>query len=69
MVSQVSSLMKIVKNVEDEAARGVKSLESTIQSIEEDMRVTHYNLDPHFLAKLYVTCRAKIDLMAPPMEC
>lgn len=39
MVSQVSSLMKTVKNVEDEAARGVKSLESTIQSIEEDMRV------------------------------
>ena len=31
--------MKTVKNVEDEAARGVQSLESTIDSIESELKV------------------------------
>ena len=40
MVGKVSSLMKTVKNVEDEAARGVQSLEATIDSIESELRVS-----------------------------
>lgn len=39
MVGQVSSLLKTVKNVEDEAARGVQSLERTIDNIEADLKV------------------------------
>ena len=35
MVSKVSSLLKTVKNVEDEAGRGVRSLENTIDAIED----------------------------------
>ena len=38
MVARVSSLLKTVKNVEDEAGRGVRSLENTIDSIDADVR-------------------------------
>ena len=34
MVSKVSPLFKTVKNVEDEASKGVQSLENTIDAIE-----------------------------------
>jgi len=37
MVAKVSSLLKTVKNVEDEAGRGVRSLENTIDSIEANI--------------------------------
>ncbi len=37
MVTKVSSLLKTVKNVEDEAGRGVRSLENTIDSIDADL--------------------------------
>ena len=37
MVAKVSSLLKTVKNVEDEAGRGVKSLEDTIDSINANL--------------------------------
>lgn len=37
MVAKVSSLLKTVKNVEEEAGRGVRSLENTIDSIEADI--------------------------------
>ena len=37
MVSKVSSLLKTVRNVEDEAGRGVKSLENTIDSIDNEL--------------------------------
>ena len=39
MVGEVSRLLKTVKNVESEAARGVQSLEKTIDSIESDLVV------------------------------
>ena len=34
MVSKVSSLLKTVKNVEDESSKGIQSLENTIDAIE-----------------------------------
>ena len=37
MVARVSTMLKTVKNVEDEAGRGVRSLENTIDSIEADL--------------------------------
>ena len=37
MVAKVSSLLKTVKNVEEEAGRGVRSLENSIDSIEADI--------------------------------
>lgn len=37
MVAKVSGLLKTVKNVEDEAGRGVRSLENTIDSIDADL--------------------------------
>ena len=40
MVSSVSSLLKIVRNVEDEAGRGVKTLENAIEAIKEELRVS-----------------------------
>ena len=39
MVTQVGSLLKTVKNVEDEAARGIHSLESSIDGIELELKV------------------------------
>ena len=36
----MSSLLKIVKNVEDEAGKGVKSLENAIAAIKEELRVS-----------------------------
>ena len=38
MVAKVSSLLKTVKNVEAEAGRGVRSLENTIDHIEDDLK-------------------------------
>lgn len=38
MVAKVSSLLKTVKNVEDEASKGVQSLENTIDAIEAALK-------------------------------
>lgn len=38
MVAKVSSLLKTVKNVEDEASKGVQSLENTIEAIDAGIR-------------------------------
>lgn len=38
MVSKVSAMLKTVKNVEDEAGRGVRSLENTIDSVDADLK-------------------------------
>ena len=40
MVTNVTSLLKTVKTVEDEAARGTQALESSIEAIGQEMRVT-----------------------------
>ena len=53
MVGQVSSLMKTVKNVEDEAARGVQSLEATIDNIESDLKVCVYKHNVHVHVHVY----------------
>lgn len=43
MVAKVSSLLKTVKNVEDQASKGVQSLENTIDAIEAGIQ--GYNSD------------------------
>lgn len=62
MVGKVSSLMKTVRNVEDEAARGVQSLEATIDSIENELRVNIPHINVHVYV-LFHTCmyRKKIE--------
>lgn len=39
MVTNVTSLLKTVKTVEDEAARGTRALESTIEAIGQEIKV------------------------------
>ena len=39
MVTNVTSLLKTVKTVEDEAARGTRALESSIEAIGQELRV------------------------------
>lgn len=46
MVAKVSSLLKTVKNVEDEAGRGVRSLENTIDSIDADLQAYDSDAPP-----------------------
>jgi len=41
MVTNVTSLLKTVKTVEDEAARGTQALESSIEAIGQEMRVLY----------------------------
>ena len=40
MVTNVTSLLKTVKTVEDEAARGTQALESSIEAIGQELRVS-----------------------------
>lgn len=40
MVTNVTSLLKTVKTVEDEAVRGTRALESTIEAISQEIKVT-----------------------------
>ena len=44
MVTNVTSLLKTVKAVEDEHARGTRALESTIEAIAQEIRVTNISL-------------------------
>lgn len=39
MVTNVTSLLKTVKTVEDEAARGTRALEASIEAISQELRV------------------------------
>jgi len=39
-VTNVTSLLKTVKTVEDEAARGTQALESSIEAISQEMKVS-----------------------------
>ena len=47
MVTNVTSLLKTVKAVEDEHTRGTRALESTIEAISQEIRVT-------FCTKFYI---------------
>lgn len=40
MVTNVTSLLKTVKAVEDEHTRGTRALESTVEAIGQEMRVS-----------------------------
>ena len=42
MVTNVTSLLKTVKSVEDEHSRGTRALESTIEAIGQEIRVCTY---------------------------
>ena len=42
MVTNVKSLLETVKTVEDEAARGTRALESSIDAISHEMRVSRF---------------------------
>lgn len=42
MVTNVTSLLKTVKSVENEHTRGTRALESTIEAIGQEIRVTIY---------------------------
>lgn len=53
MVTNVTSLLKTVKTVEDEHTKGTSALESTIEAIAQEMRVKHIILSPY---------KTKIDL-------
>lgn len=41
MVTNVTSLLKTVKSVEDEHSRGTRALESTIEAIAQEIRVSY----------------------------
>lgn len=41
MVTNVTSLLKTVKAVEDEATRGTRALEATIEFIRQELTVRH----------------------------
>lgn len=41
MVTNVTSLLKTVKTVEDEAERGTRALESTIEALRQEIKVSH----------------------------
>lgn len=49
MVTNVTSLLKTVKAVEDEATRGTRALEATIECIKQELTVTFLVLilSPH----------------------
>lgn len=40
MVTNVTSLLKTVKTVEDEASRGTQALEGTIEAINQEIKVS-----------------------------
>ena len=67
MVSQVSSLLKTVKNVEEESGRVVKSLENTIDSIEASLqdydspRKPTGSAGPEDLIRSTKVCRVRVQ--------
>ena len=50
MVAKVGSLLQTVKNIEDEASRGVRSLENTIDNIDADLAEFSSSNPPKFTA-------------------
>lgn len=46
MVTNVTSLLKTVKAVEDEATRGTRALEATIEYIKQELTVSTQQLPP-----------------------
>jgi len=52
VVTNVTSLLKTVKTVEDEAARGTLALESSIEAISQEMKVWYSLNNSHCCHKL-----------------
>ena len=51
VVTNVTSMLKTVKTVEDEAARGTQALESSIEAISQEMKVS---LKQQFISYYFV---------------
>lgn len=49
MVTNVTSLLKTVKAVEDEHTRGTRALEATIEAIAQEIRVSYCHFDSYLL--------------------
>lgn len=47
MVTNVTSLLKTVKAVEDEHSRGTRALEATIEAIGQEIRVSNHPFEPN----------------------
>ena len=45
MVTSVSSLLKTVRSVEDEASRGVRAIESTVDAVKQTVIVSARSLE------------------------
>ena len=59
-MTNVKSLLETVKTVEDEAARGTRALESSIDAIAHEMRVCNLFLYHKILRNVSpVTCNSK----------
>lgn len=54
MVTNVTSLLKTVKAVEDEHTRGSRALESTIEVISQEIRVSSRIFDNSFMFVMYI---------------
>ena len=60
MVTSVSSLLKTVKNVEDEAGKGVRTLENAIERISSEIAVCYFGFCSVFSGiynLIFSTCR------------
>ena len=55
MVTNVTSLLKTVKTVEDEAVRGMRALESTIEAIGQEVKVSHMTFPLEIEAGPYIS--------------
>lgn len=53
MVTNVTSLLKTVKSVEDEHSRGTRALESTIEAIGQEIRVSVCKIDFNLIPTPY----------------
>lgn len=52
MVSNVTSLLKTVRSVENEQLQGTRALEAAIDAINLELKVSEYSF--HFILKVYV---------------
>lgn len=54
MVTNVTSLLKTVKAVEDEATKGTRALEATIEHIKQELTVSNYTLEMEMFCYQYL---------------
>lgn len=53
-MTNVTSLLKTVKAVEDEATKGTRALEATIEHIRQELAVSNYTLSMEMLCCQYL---------------